>query len=445
MASAPITAGAVHTRHKFVLDVATTLGARFAGLPLALVSSILLARALQPAGKGVYATVTTIGDLALVLGTLGISTAAVYYLARASDAPEETRATVLGVCLSIGLLITILLAAVAAVSLASGATEGGWALLAVAPVGIIALGRASLESFFRAQHRIRTINAVAVVSSVVFLVLIVVAVLGPGLTAPSAVALRVVSIAAATGALLFAARSGGIALPRPRLHGPTVRLLLAYGLPYAAYSIVQNFSNRFDYILLRIFGDSSTVGIYSVAVGQAELLWILPTAVGFVLFPRLAAIVRDDRARAARETAAVLRWSVLLTSAGAIVLAVVATPLTRIVYGSAFVPAVTPLRILLVGIVASSFLQVLSSLLLGSGRLRMLIITTACGFALNLGLNLVLIPRFEMNGAAISSAVSYTLTGLALAVVAKRALPELGRQTLLPLPHAIARDLRRFR
>src|SRR4029077_8442672 len=96
MASTPLTAGSVHTRHKFVLDVATTMGARFAGLPLALVSSILLARSLQPAGKGVYATVTTIGDLALVLGTLGISTAAVYYLARPTESLERTRATVLG-------------------------------------------------------------------------------------------------------------------------------------------------------------------------------------------------------------------------------------------------------------------------------------------------------------------------------------------------------------
>jgi O-antigen/teichoic acid export membrane protein len=441
--AAEVAAVGLHGRRKFVVDVATTLGARFAAVPLALVSSILLARTLQPAGKGVYATVVTFADLSLVLGSLGISTAAVYYLAQSSEDVEQTRATVLGLCLVVGLAVSLGLVAVAAVSLVRGGGQGSWALAVVAPVGVISLGRAGLESFFRAQHRIRTINAAAVVSSLAFVLLIALAVLGPGLSATSAVALRVVSILAATVVLVVAARSTGVAVPRPRLHVPTARLLLAYGLPYAAYSIVQSFSNRFDYILLRVFGDASTVGIYSVAVGQAELLWILPTAVGFVLFPRVAALVRDDSERAARETAAVLRWNVLLTSAGALVLAVLATPLTRIVYGDAFVPAVTPLRILLVGIVASSFLQVLSSLLLGTGRLRLMILTTAGGFALNLGCNLVLIPRYGMKGAAASSAFSYTVTGLVLAFVAKRAVPELRRESLLPLPRAIAGDLRR--
>jgi O-antigen/teichoic acid export membrane protein len=435
---------ALHSRQKLAVDIATTFGARFAGVPLALVSSILLARSLHPAGKGVYTTVATVGDLSLVLGTLGISTAAVYYLARPTEDLERTRATVLGLCLLIGALVTCGFLFAAAIGLASGLSTTGWALVAIAPIGIISLGRAALESFFRAQHQIRTINVVAMTSSAAFLLLIATAALGSGFSATTAVAMRVGSVAVALAALALAARSSELAIPRPRLHGPTVRVLLAYGLPYAAYSIVQTFSNRFDYILLRLFGNASAVGVYSIAVGQGELLWILPTAVGFVLFPRVAALVRADPERAARETAKLLRWSVLLTTSGAVVLALIARPLTGIVYGTAFLPAVTPLRILLVGVVASSFLQVLSSLLLGSGRLRLLIQTTAVGFALNLSLNVVLIPRFGMKGAAVSSAISYTVTGLVLAIASRRSVPELRGQSMLPLPHAIVADVRRL-
>jgi O-antigen/teichoic acid export membrane protein len=435
---------ALHSRQKLAADIASTFGARFAGVPLALVSSILLARSLHPAGKGVYTTVTTIGDLSLVLGTLGISTAAVYYLVQPTEDLERTRATVLGLCFVIGAAVTCAFLIAAGIGLAGGSDAAGWALVAIAPVGIISLGRAALESFFRAQHQIRTINVVAVASSAAFLLLIATAALGTGLSATTAVAMRVGSIAVALAALGLVARSSGLAVPRPRLHGPTVRLLLAYGLPYAAYSIVQTFSNRFDYILLRLFGSASAVGVYSVAVGQGELLWILPTAVGFVLFPRVASFVRTDPERAAVETAKLLRWSVLLTAAGAVVLALIARPLTRIVYGTAFLPAVEPLRILLVGIVASSFLQVLSSLLLGSGRLRLLIQTTGVGFALNLSLNVVLIPRFGMNGAAVSSGISYTVTGLLLAFTTRRAVPALRGQTMLPWPRVIVADIRRL-
>jgi O-antigen/teichoic acid export membrane protein len=127
------------------------------------------------------------------------------------------------------------------------------------------------------------------------------------------------------------------------------------------------------------------------------------------------------------------------------VLALFAGPLTRIVYGDAFAAAATPLRILLVGIVASSFLQVLSSLLLGLGRLRLLIQTTAFGFAINLTLNIVLIPRFGMNGAAVSSAVSYSVTAILFTVIARRIVPALGRQALLPFPRVVLADMRRLR
>jgi O-antigen/teichoic acid export membrane protein len=436
---------ALQSRRKLFIDIATTFGARFAGLPLALVSSILLARALQPAGKGVYATVTTVGDLSLVLGTLGISTAAVYYLAQETDSLERTRATVLGVCSAIGVIISAALVAAAAIAtFALNAPNAGWALAAVAPIGIISLGRAALESFFRAQHRIRTINVAAVISSASFLAFIGVAVLGRGLSAATAVALRVGSVATGLVVLAVAARSAGLTIPKPRFHAPTVRVLLAYGLPYAAYSIVQNFSNRFDYFVVRAFDDASAVGIYSISVAQGELLWILPTAVGFVLFPRVAALAGSDAERAAAETAFLLRWGVLLTICGAIVIGLIATPLTRIMYGNAFVPAVTPLRILLVGIVASSFVQLLSSLLLGSGRLRLLIVATGVGFVINLSLNLVLVPWYGINGAAFSSAVSYSVAALLLTVVARRDVPELGRQRILPLPRVIAADVRRL-
>ena len=159
MAAAEIAAAAVHSRTKLVVDIASTVGARFAGVPLALISSILLARFLHPAGKGVYATVTTIGDLSLVLGTLGISTAAVYYLAQPTDTIERTRATVLGLCLLVGVAVSAaLLAAAGIAGLAAGSPDAGRALVAVAPIGIISLGRAALESFFRARHEIRTIN-----------------------------------------------------------------------------------------------------------------------------------------------------------------------------------------------------------------------------------------------------------------------------------------------
>jgi O-antigen/teichoic acid export membrane protein len=137
VSGAQMASPALHSRQKLATDIASTFGARFAGVPLALVSSILLARSLHPAGKGVYTTVATLGDLSLVLGTLGISTAAVYYLAQPSENLERTRATVLGLCFLIGAAVTCAFLIAAGVGLAGGFNTTGWALVANAPIGII--------------------------------------------------------------------------------------------------------------------------------------------------------------------------------------------------------------------------------------------------------------------------------------------------------------------
>ena len=163
-----IAAAPLHSRQKLVVDIATTFGARFAAVPLALVSSVLLARSLHPRGRACTRRSRRSADLSLVLGTLGISTAAVYYLAQPSEDLERTRATVLGLCFLIGAAVTCAFLIAAGVGLAGGSTTTGWALVAIAPIGIISLGRAALESFFRAQHQIRTINVAAVTSSAAF-------------------------------------------------------------------------------------------------------------------------------------------------------------------------------------------------------------------------------------------------------------------------------------
>jgi O-antigen/teichoic acid export membrane protein len=71
--------------------------------------------------------------------------------------------------------------------------------------------------------------------------------------------------------------------------------------------------------------------------------------------------------------------------------------------------------LILPGVVAYSVVAVLSRYIVGRGRPGIGTLILVTGLATNVGANLVLIPRFGINGAAASSSLSYILTaGLTL-------------------------------
>ena len=53
-------------------------------------------------------------------------------------------------------------------------------------------------------------------------------------------------------------------------------------------NVLQFFNYRLDLFLVNYFLGPSGVGIYTVAVSMGEMLWYLPNAVSFVIFPKAA-------------------------------------------------------------------------------------------------------------------------------------------------------------
>jgi O-antigen/teichoic acid export membrane protein len=100
----------------------------------------------------------------------------------------------------------------------------------------------------------------------------------------------------------------------------------------------------------------------------------------------------------------------MLTAAGLIPLWLVAGWVIPAFYGSSFEAAVTPTRIILLGLALDGVAGVVSGFLYGVGRPGLNSCAMAAGLAATVLLDILLIPRFEATGAAIASAVAYTLT-----------------------------------
>lgn len=184
--------------------------------------------------------------------------------------------------------------------------------------------------------------------------------------------------------------------------------LLTYGFSSMILSFLTVSLYHFDIILLRVLIGNNETGYYRAALAIAEFLWFVPVAIQVALIHSTSQLwveekydqLTDIGTRATRYT---LLFSVLLVLG----IAGLARPLLTIYFGSEFEAAVIPLLLLLPGVLGFAVSRPVFAISQGQDSLRVLIHATAAAAVLNVILNLALIPRYGMNGAAVATSIAY--------------------------------------
>ena len=133
-------------------------------------------------------------------------------------------------------------------------------------------------------------------------------------------------------------------------------------------------------------------------------------AASTVLFPRVVAEKEKDRPK--KFTPLVARTVLWTTVLEALLLALFSRWLVLVLYSEAFLPAVSALQALLIGIVTLSAGRVLGNDIAGRGYPILNTYRGVVTVATNVALNLLWIPRYGIVGAAWASTVSYTVSFL---------------------------------
>lgn len=183
-----------------------------------------------------------------------------------------------------------------------------------------------------------------------------------------------------------------------------VRRLLSFGVKGAVGNLLQFFNYRLDVFLVNGYLGAGPVGIYTVSTRLAELLWNLPSAVSFVIFPKAAA---SQGKAMNRFTPRVVAATLALTGLGGLVLALVGPWIIRLVYSRHFMGAYQPMLVLLPGVVLVGGARVLVSEIAGRGHPIYNSFNAGLALVLTLVGDILLIPRMGILGAALASTVSY--------------------------------------
>ncbi|HKB17748.1 MAG TPA: flippase [Candidatus Dormibacteraeota bacterium] len=382
-----------------------TLASRIVVFGLSLVAGVILARTLGPHGRGLYALALVAPSALTLVANLGISQALTYHLARKTYPVEQLIGQAIALALVLGGITALILIAVMAAA-------GRWILPGV-PLNLVIIAAASIPlalffyfslSFEQGLEKFIGFNALYLVNAVALVLLLIPLFFARGNVTFAVTAWSLSWIPTAALGLYLLARAGHLNI---RLDLKVARALLRFGI-VGYLSFVTNFLNfRLDTFLVNIFANATQVGFYAVAVGLAETIWYVASAAATVLAPRVAS---TEAATSDITTGRVSRVVFATSLLGAIALALVAPPLIRILFGTAFGPSVVAVWLLLPGIVTLSVARVLSSYLLGRNRLRVDFFASLAGLAVTLVLDLTLIPRYGFAGAAVASSVAYTTT-----------------------------------
>lgn len=406
-------AKALLLRSKFARNVTSTFTVQILSLLLATLNAAIIARVLGPSGKGILAlTVLAPNILALFLNG-GINVANVYYAGhRRFDV-----ATLSSNSVAFTLMATALGIAVIVVFAATGLTGK---ILPGIPPELLALSMLGLpfsllstyfNSILQGLQLIGLVNLVSLTQRAVTVTLSLLLVAGLQWGLVGAVLAVLISSVIAVGIASAMLRRRGASF-RPRWNRLVIKTTLKFGLRGYLANVLQFFNYRLDLFLVNFYLGAAGAGIYTVSVAMAEMLWYLPNAVSFVIFPKAA---NTSAAAMNRFTPRVFRVTLGLTAAGAVVLALIGKPFIDIVYSPAFASAYMPMLALLPGVVLLGGGKVLTNEVAGRGYPQYNSVASGVSLVLTIGLDLLLIPRLGVLGAAVASSIAYTaIFGLAL-------------------------------
>lgn len=163
---------------------------------------------------------------------------------------------------------------------------------------------------------------------------------------------------------------------------------------------------RVDVYMLGRWLGTEAVGQISVATTFAEYLWYIPSILGSMLFALVAAgNTPENIDKICRSS----RSIIALIAPVALVLMIVGRSLIPLVYGGAYSEAGRLFVLLVPGMLAISVHLVVDSYFAGSGFPPISYFAAGGALLSKVALNLAVVPRFGVAGAAVATSVVYTL------------------------------------
>ena len=391
-----------NTVHQTIATIATQVATFLVSTAI----GILVTRVLGPDGKGFYFLAISLTTLIFVFIKSSIEVAGTYYVGKKEYGVNQLPAHYL--------FSSLLMTVVAYLALALGWRHlEAWLFpnlpLIYAVIALLALPANLVILYFASilmiPNKVAKYNRIFIFQNLVSTILLVFFIFVLRSGALGAIIAWTITLWIAALYSIYVVRSE-IGIPLT-VKASFLRKLFSFGLKGHIGEITDYFIDRTDAFLVNYFLGITNVGYYSIAL-MAELLWYIPNSIIAILYPKFSAGGHDTLGLAMQAC----RITLFVTAIPGLLLMLLAKPLVLIAFGPSFAPAIAPLVIAVPGIVSLSISKCLKIYLSSQGLPLPASYASLIAYAVNLSLNIVIIPRYGLSGAAAVGSISYILYAL---------------------------------
>jgi len=193
------------------------------------------------------------------------------------------------------------------------------------------------------------------------------------------------------------------------LTGMTKKLFL-FGIPLVFTGIGERVVGYISTIMLTYFATLTEVGIYNVVFPSALIFMFFSNSIGTIALPMTSELwAKKDKKRISDGLGLFYKYAFLITIPFIFAIFIFAKMFITLFFGEAYATGALAFQILLIGVLFFIVAQINNSVLAGIGKPREITKNIIVAALTNIVLNLILIPNYGMNGAAISTAASYVI------------------------------------
>jgi O-antigen/teichoic acid export membrane protein len=399
----------------FIRKVGETFITRICLIGIGLATSVIVARALGPEGRGLYAVAATIGAIGVQFGNLGLHASNTYYVARDRTILPALIGNTIVVSFVFGgvgiLLSWIILALWPQLAPVHG-------LLLILSLIWVPFGLAYmlLQNLLIGIQNIRAYNKIEISTKILSVVLIGFIVFLKNVTVEEVFLAGLIALF-----ISFLWASWRLLRIFPDLPIPSFALFkenIQYGIKAYLAAFFAFLILRVDLLMVKYILSAKEAGYYSIAVSMADMVFMLPLVIGTILFPKLSAMASNQEKWAfTRKVAVSVGWVMAVAVS---IAALTSKEIVKTLFGTAFIPAVPAFLWLMPGIFMLSITSIFSSYIASQYIPLVLVILYFLIAIINMVLNWLLLPILGIVGASISSSISYLLILIGILLIARR-------------------------
>ncbi|MBD3367645.1 MAG: oligosaccharide flippase family protein [Candidatus Eisenbacteria bacterium] len=199
--------------------------------------------------------------------------------------------------------------------------------------------------------------------------------------------------------------------PRERID---IREIVAYSWPLGLTGVVVMLQGQIDVLFLGRYGPPADVGIYRIYIQMCAPLLLVMMAFARIYKPVLCELIAGGGTRDALSLyRRVARWIMLVNALGFLLLVLYGREIVALVFPVAYAGAPAVLGVLVAGRLANTSFGPEGMTLEAFGNTKLSLMNAVLMLAVNVGVDLVLVPRMGLLGAAIGATSATTIGGLA--------------------------------